>query len=222
MIGVEFRAAAVATALAAPVVRAAAWVDALPTWLQWYLRPAGEHTTFTLFPWIGFVFAGSASGTLLAAAHDVRTERLTHIASACAGAALIAAGLVAAAQPSIYAGSTFWTSSPTWFAIRVGILMAAFGGLYFMDAAGQPARAGWQEALARLGRHSLFVYWIHVELVYGYASWLWRRTLPLWGTAVAATAFAGLMYGAVRLLDRLRPTAANAAVETAAAGAARY
>ena len=37
----------------------------------------------------------------------------------------------------------------------------------------------WQGPLATLGRASLFIYWIHVELVYGYASWFWRRRLPV-------------------------------------------
>ena len=58
-------------------------------------------------------------------------------------------------------------------------------------------------ALEKLGRSSLFVYWIHVELVYGYASWLWRHRLPLWGTAIAWAVFCVLMYRAIGLRDRL-------------------
>ena len=57
--------------------------------------------------------------------------------------------------------------------------------------------------LGRFGRRSLFVYWIHVELVYGYASWLWRGRLPLWGTTLAFALFVGVMYGAVMLRDRV-------------------
>src|SRR5262249_10628807 len=56
--------AATVTALLTPIVRASPLVDALPTWVQWYVRPAGDHTTFTSFPWIGFVFAGGAAATL--------------------------------------------------------------------------------------------------------------------------------------------------------------
>src|SRR3954470_9569592 len=47
-------------AMATPIVRASATVGMLPLWLQWYLRPAGEMTTFTLFPWAAFVFGGAA------------------------------------------------------------------------------------------------------------------------------------------------------------------
>jgi hypothetical protein len=60
--------------------------------------------------------------------------------------------------------------------------------------------------LERLGRSSLFVYWIHVELVYGYASWFWRGRLPLWGSFVAFALFSALMYGAVLLRDHIVQT----------------
>jgi hypothetical protein len=63
--------------------------------------------------------------------------------------------------------------------------------------------ASWQQPLATMGRSSLFIYWIHVELVYGYASWLWRHRLPLWGTAIAYVLFCVLMYRAIGWRDRL-------------------
>jgi len=192
-------AAAAATAIATPVVREAPWVNAVPQWVQWYLRPAGEHTTFTAFPWIGFVFAGAAVGTLIAAARDERTERRIHIAGAITGLALVALGLITAARPTIYHASSFWTSSPTWFSIRTGILMIALAATYGVLRLRSTGLRAIEHPLSMIGRHSLFVYWIHVELVYGYASWLWRGALPLWGTAVAALLFTMLMYGAVGL-----------------------
>src|SRR5262249_2734783 len=83
-----------------------------------------------------------------------------------------------------------------------------FAALYGLEVA--TARDGrfrakartWQARLARLGRASLFIYWIHVELVYGYASWLWRHRLPLWATALASAVFCLLIYEAVGLRDR--------------------
>jgi uncharacterized membrane protein len=214
-----YGAAAVATAMITPVARAAMWVDALPAWMQWYVRPAGEHTTFTAFPWIAFVFAGAASGALLAAARDDRSERRLHVAGCAAGSALVALGLGTAAQPSIYGASSFWTSSPTWFAIRVGILIIALAALYAAGRVRHPAMFAWQDALAKLGRRSLFVYWIHVELVYGYASWLWRGSLPVWGTALAAAGFIGVMYCAVLFCDRIAGKSSGAHVEPAPAAA---
>lgn len=196
-----YAAIAALIAFATPIVRASAAVDALPSWVQWYVRPAGEYTTFTLLPWSGFVFAGAAAGALLAAVRDRSREARVLMAIGAAGAALVALGFYTAARPSIYTvPSSFWTSSPTWFAIRVGVLMVLLPALAALEGAGGLRL----EPLALLGRSSLFVYWIHVELVYGYASWFWRGRLPVWFSVVAYVAFAALMYGAVRARDRYR------------------
>jgi uncharacterized membrane protein len=127
---------AVLAAMLTPVIREASWVDRWPTFFQWYLKPAGEHTTFTLFPWTGFVFAGAAVGVALAAARGARSEKLTAAGLAVAGAALIAP-------------------------------------------------------------------WIHVEVVYGYASWPLRHRLRLWQTTVAWAIFCAMMYAAVGARDRV-------------------
>jgi uncharacterized membrane protein len=195
--------AAVSMAMLTPVVRASPFVDRLPTWLGWYVRPAGEHTTFTVFPWAGFVFAGGACGAVIAAARGSGVERRLQCWLGLTGAALVAGGFYAATRPSIYQHASFWTSSPTYFAIRVGVMMVTLSVVY--AAARAAAHRGIAlRPLERLGRSSLFVYWIHVELVYGYASWFWRGRLPLWATAIAYAAFSALMYRAVVLRDRWR------------------
>lgn len=228
--------AAIATALAmvTPIVRAAPMVDALPIWLQWYVRPFGEFTIFTLLPWAGFVFAGGAVGALIAAARNDLEERRLHAILVTAGVALVLLGFHTAGRPSIYRSSSFWTSSPTWFAIRLGILTIALTAIYVCEtgltalrsrdsASGAPLRTPTIDPLARLGRSSLFVYWIHVELVYGYASWLWRHRLPLWGTAIACALFSVLMYRAIGWRDqavawwRNRPRRTRHAQQTATA-----
>jgi uncharacterized membrane protein len=208
---------ATAIAMVTPIVRIAPAVNALPMWVQWYVRPFNEFTIFTLFPWAAFVFAGGAVGALIAASAGDRSERRLHMILGTIGAALIAIGLATAARPSMYAASSFWTSSPTWFAIRVGILMIALTAISFAE--GRIASA----PLAALGRSSLFIYWIHVELVYGYASWMWRHRLPLWGTAIAFAAFCFLMYRTIGWRDatvawwRQRPSQASRESQAATA-----
>ena len=187
--------------LAAPLVRTMAAVDVLPVWMQWYIRPAAEYTTFTAFPWDGFVFAGAALGVLLTTWRG-RPHRF-HVAVAAAGLALTWVGFYTASRPALYAHSTFWTTSPTYFAIRVGVIMTAFAALYGLEQVANRYGLAFT-ALERFGRRSLFVYWIHVELVYGYATWPLRGRLPLWGVALAGAAFTVLMYGAVVLFDRWR------------------
>ena len=86
--------------------------------------------------------------------------------------------------------------------MRVGILMAAVAALYGIAELVAYSNVS-SHALERFGRSSLFVYWIHVELVYGYASWFWWHRLPLWGTVLAYAAFCALIYGAVVLRDHV-------------------
>ena len=193
--------AGVATAIAmgTPIVRSSAAIDLLPIWVQWYIRPAGEFTTFTLFPWAGFVVGGGAVGAMLADVRGDTAERRVHLALAAAGVLLVAGGFVAAARPSIYRSASFWTSSPTWFAIRIGILMMALALCFVVE---RVFVVSWL-ALARMGRASLFIYFIHVELVYGYASWLWRGRLPFWGVVIACLLFSVAMYEAIGIRDRV-------------------
>jgi uncharacterized membrane protein len=193
---------ACACAMVTPLVRTWAAVDLAPTWVQWYIRPSGDYTTFTLFPWAGFVFAGAGCGVLLGNPGDARAERRALLSLAIVGAGLVALGFVTAARPSIYAQSSFWTSSPTYFAIRAGILMLSLAVLAVIAQAMAARGLRWL-VLERFGRSSLFVYWIHVELVYGYATWPLRHHLPLWGSAVAFVLFSALMFGAIVARDRL-------------------
>jgi uncharacterized membrane protein len=202
---VSYAALAAAFTMLTPIVRTTSAVGGLPIWLQWYVRPAGDLTMFTLFPWAGFVFAGGAVGAVIAGANDDRSERRVQAILCVAGAALVAFGFYAAGRPSIYRTASFWTSSPTWFAIRLGILMVALAMIYALAAVAQ--RAGLTlTPLEKLGRSSLFVYWIHVELVYGYTTWPIHGRLPLWGTVLAYCVFCALMYGAIVLRDRVVET----------------
>ncbi len=210
-----YAAAATAIAMVTPIIRISSTVNALPLWFQWYIRPFNEFTIFTLFPWAGFVFAGGAVGALIAASREDRAERRLHAVLGAIGVALVVAGFYTAGRPTIYAASNFWTSSPTWFAIRVGIMMIALTTIYGVeqllgDEGTKPRTQGgllrafvssWQTPLAAMGRNSLFIYWIHVELVYGYASWGWRHRLPLWGTAIGFVLFSVLMYRAIGWRD---------------------
>jgi len=203
--------AAAIVAMATPIVRASTSVAFLPLWVQWYLRPYGDMTTFTLFPWAAFVFGGAAAGALTAACTRAGCVRRMQLWVAAAAAVLIAIGFWTASRPTIYSVSSFWTSSPTWLAIRIGIVTASVCALYAIEAVAATSSRSFAAAivawsgqrLARFGRASLFIYWIHVELVYGYASWLWRHRLPLWGTAVACLAFCVLMYDAIAIRDAL-------------------
>jgi uncharacterized membrane protein len=206
-----YAALACVIAMLTPIVRASVLVGTLPLWMQWYIRPFGDMTMFTVFPWAGFVFAGAACGVLIAAVRDENSERVLHAWLALAGLAILALGRYTASLPSIYRQSSFWTSSPTYFAIRAGVLLATVSAIYAL-ARSLERRGVLMRPLARLGRDSLFVYWIHVELVYGYATWPIRHRLPIVGTFIAYGLFTALVYAAViakgQLMERWRARAA--------------
>jgi len=202
MLVTAFTVLAVMVSMGTPIVRHLAVLERVPPLLQWYIRPSGDNTTFTSFPWIGFVFAGAAVGVLLSGVDTKRTERRLVTLVALTGLAAMAGGYYASTLPSIYADSSFWTTSPAYFAIRAGLLMTTLSVMFALER-GVPAAVRVLRPLAHFGRASLFVYWIHVELVYGYASWALRRRLPLWGTVIAYALFAAAMYGMVLLRDAL-------------------
>jgi uncharacterized membrane protein len=193
-------AATVGLAMAAPLVHAAAWIDVVPPPLQWYLRPAGVHTNFTLLPWTGFVCAGLATGVALTSARTPHAERRLQATLAVLAVAGTAAAYWASLQPTIYrpGQSTFWGASPTFFFLRLGLVTALLPIFRALGPA-MPARLG--AALATLGGASLFAYWVHVEVVYGGLAILIKRRMPLELTLVAA---ALVSYGLTHLIPWAR------------------
>lgn len=163
-----FTALTIAIALATPLVRRAAFLAPLPDFLEAYIRPVPGLTNFAIFPWAAFVPAGAAIGLSIDAARDRATEARVNVALAAGGFALAAGAYAASFLPSPYAHSDFWTSSPCFFFLRLGLMMLAVAAGYLWERRAT-AGARWSP-LQLLGQRSLFVYWIHVEMVYGLPS----------------------------------------------------
>jgi hypothetical protein len=112
------------------------------------------------------------------------------------GLGLAAGAYWASFQPPIFPGTSFWTSSPAFFFLRLGILVAAVPAAYGITLV-------WRGAvLEEFGRASLFVYWIHVEMVYGVLSMPIHRRLPLVWSLIAFALFSAALFGLVRLKGR--------------------
>jgi uncharacterized membrane protein len=186
-----FAGATVATALATPLVRSSAAIKALPDPIEAYLSPIAGLTNFVFFPWAGFVFAGALVGLLLDWSRTSEQERRANIILACSGVALVVIAYQASFLPSIYSQSHFWTTSPAFFMLRVGMLTAAIPAAYLWES-----RAGGDEKwspLRQLGRTSLFIYWIHVEMIYGLLTVGFHRSLSWLETWVGYVLFTILM-----------------------------
>ena len=191
--------AAVVVAMFTPIVRATPLLASLPDPLEWYLRPFAGATTFTLLPWAGFLLAGGAVGFWIDAARSTRDERVMHAGLAVGGVLLAAGGYAASYLPPIYEQTSFWTSSPTFFFVRLGLVIALVACAYSLDAVGAPLRSAMQE----FGRSSLFVYWIHVEMAYGAFSAPIHRRLPLEWALVGWAVLTAFLYALVKLKRRL-------------------
>jgi len=192
-------AAAVAMAFLTVPVRAAGWLAPLPDALEWYVRPTPGRTTFTLLPWAGFVFAGAAVGVVLDRACTEIAERRVNFVLGAGGLALALASFGASYLPAIHEASRFWTTSPAFFLLRVGVLTTLLPLAYAWGRWRLPGFSPFEQ----FGRTSLFVYWIHVELVYGFFSYPLQRTLPLPIAFAAFLAFTALMLRASILKTRL-------------------
>jgi uncharacterized membrane protein len=197
--------AALAAAMLTPIVRVTKSLDWLPNPIEAYFKPIPEYSGFTLLPWGGFVLAGAATGLWLDTARTPRDERRVIVWLALLGPVLAAAGYALSLLPPIYRETSFWTSSPTFFVLRLGVLVAAIPIAYAWTTAVR-GRSPIQE----LGIASLFVYWIHVEMVYGFLTWPIHRRLGFEQALVGFAAFTVLLYWLVKLKDRVftarRPT----------------
>jgi uncharacterized membrane protein len=182
---------ALAIALLTPPVRQVGWLAIVPDPIEGYLRPRPGFTTFAIFPWAAFVFAGAAVGVLVDQARTAAAERRLAVQIGIAGIVLAAASYAASYLPSPYQRSDFWTSSPAFFLLRTGVLIAAIGLAYAWD---QRPGASRFSPLRQMGRTSLFIYWIHIELIYGLI------VRPLHKSMTLGEAWAGVVIFALLML----------------------
>ena len=199
-------AATVAVLLLSGPLRVWTWPDRLPEFIEWYLRPPASRSTFTMFPWSAFVFSGLAIGEWLATTPEERRGLRLHVTLAALGTAVAVIAYALSFQPTWLPGSRFWTTSPTFFAIRLGAIVATLGLLFvLLRPGGLWARLTWPRhwsPMELLGQTSLFIYWVHVELVYGVFSRLLHKRLSFEMAIVAFVAFTGLMLGLAMLKSK--------------------
>ena len=207
-----FAMATLALAMATPLVRDAGALAILPDAVEAYVRPLAGRSNFALFPWAGFLLGGAIAGELIHAAQADRAERRLQLGFFIAGSAIIATAYALSFQPSIYANANFWTSSPTFFFMRCGLNTALLPIAWAIDRCHGFARRRWAtvftapdvpgRVITTLGRSSLLVYWIHVEMAYGAIALPLRRVMPLELSLLGVVLLCALLYAIVRWKDR--------------------
>jgi len=185
-------------ALLTPPIRSTSWLDGWPDAVEAYIRPLPGRTTFTFFPWAGFLFAGAVTGLWIE--RDRGREGWWNGILLLVGIITAATAYGASFLPPIYAVSSFWTSSPAFFFIRLGIItsLVPLAYLWSRIVPGETATS----PIRVMGVESLFVYWIHVEMVYGVLSTPLHRRLTFEAALAAMAAFTCFLYVLVKLKQR--------------------
>ncbi len=160
-----------------------------PLWISTALT--GRYgSPFPVFPNIAFVLSGVVAswGFLRARQDDAEHSYMRWLLGA--GVLFIAVGWLFDLLP-IASNDTadYWTSAPSFFWVRLGLLLVGMGGLWFLEQ-GVVGTAGEPYLLPRwltmLGVESLFVYIAHLVLLYGsvlnpednLTAWLGRELAP--------------------------------------------
>ena len=151
------------------------WTTWRPNWLPWPLESYinGVHNLgtpqawlFPIFPWTAFAFAGLATGFILQSDWARVHETVIFLSAGAAGLMFVAAARWLDAQPrQLYAIYDYWHTSPNFFLIRLGMLLAILAASYAWCRWG--AGSWGFSPLIQLGQASLLVYWVHLEFVYG-------------------------------------------------------
>jgi uncharacterized membrane protein len=151
------------------------WTTWRPRFLPWFLESYinGVHVfdkpqawLFPIFPWSALAFAGLVAGFILltgwARKHVAHAVAIVTFGGAAIGAL---AWWLDSLPATLYVNYDFWHTSPNFFLIRVGLVAVVLGMAYAWCqwGAGQKGFS----PMIEMGKCSLLVYWVHIELVYG-------------------------------------------------------
>jgi uncharacterized membrane protein len=189
-------ATAVVTTAAISALTPLLWTTWRPRFLPWELETYinGVHNLgqpvsglFPIFPWAAFAFAGLALGFILTSPRAKKIGAYAFVAIAAGGIVLI---LVSKSLDglglNLYPVYDYWRTSPSFFIIRVGMLLLLITGAYAWCRWG--AGEWGFSPMIQLGRTSLLVYWVHIELVYGKFSILPHRSQNVFGASAGLLA----------------------------------
>jgi uncharacterized membrane protein len=216
-------AVAATIALLTPIL----WTVWRPRWLPWPLQSYinGVHNLgtpqpwlFPIFPWTAFAFVGLAIGFLLLSDWARQREGTSFMLAGAGALVVMELGRWLDHRPGqTYPVYDFWHTSPNFFLIRVGLLLAILSLSYVWCRWGL-GQWGFSP-LIQLGQTSLLVYWVHIEFVYGRFSILRKHAMTIQGATLGlATIFTAMVLLSIaRTYWKKRSQPKSAAVSMAGA-----
>lgn len=186
--------------------------SSLPWLVESYLN--GVHNLgqplpwlFPIFPWTAFAFAGVVVARIVLSDTAKRLQRSRILLVAAAGVLVWAVGYLFDHLPvSLFPARMydFWHTSPNFFLMRVGILLvivAVSEGRFY-----SPPVFTKSKALVLMGQHSLLVYWVHIEFVYGRLHILPRHGLGILGATAGLVVISLAMLLLAYLRSKWKPS----------------
>lgn len=200
--------------LLTPFVWNAASVRGGLSW--WSTAVAGWYgSPFPVFPNLAFVLAGVVTSWGFLQARQAEAERLYMQRLLVTGGAVVAGGgLFDLAPIGVTEQVNFWTTAPSFFWIRLGLLLMSLGALWLLEnrVVGRPVeRIVMPRWLTTIGVESLFVYIMHLLLLYGsilnptfnMSVWLGRNMSP-WAAGLWVVPFVVVNVLAAQWWHRLK------------------
>lgn len=119
---------------------------------------------FPLFPYVGFLYAGViVSWEFLVAVEAGKERRFMYWLAVFGGVAIIIGVIYDNVPVSIYPTYNYWFTSPNYFLVRLGSLMILFSCVWYIA----PRIQKYGNIMTILGIESLFVYVLHLLILYG-------------------------------------------------------
>lgn len=203
---------ALLTSVAISVLTPLLWTTWRPRFLPWELETYinGVHNLgqpqswqFPIFPWAAFAFAGLAFGFLLT---NPRAKKMGGYALLAIGVGgiifVLGSKFLDSLRLNVYPVYDYWRTSPSFFILRLGMLLLLTTGAYAWCRWG-PGEWGFSPMI-QLGRTSLLVYWVHIELVYGKFAILPHRSQNVLGASAGLLAIFIAMLALSLLRTKLR------------------
>ena len=148
------------TVLLTPLLARVEWQNLLPLPLAAYFN-FRTGSLFPLFPWSGYILLGAAMGYTLLNWRAHARVLFGRILPA-AGLLLMTVGLLRLPD-LLYSGLDYWTSSPSLFLVRVGLVFLLLSAVsYLTGLVKLPARP-----IQFLAQESLSIYFVHICILYG-------------------------------------------------------
>lgn len=143
---------------------------------------------FSVFPWGSYLAFGLAAGSAIPLVRG-GWGHVMQSAALC-GFGLVMAGRYFGSLPfSVYPHADFWLDSPALVACKLGVTLLLGAGAFFWT---EYFSEGWSW-VQLLGTTSLVVYWVHVELVYGWWFTAFKESLTVWQCVAASVTLMVLM-----------------------------